>query len=71
MVVVEMAIVVVVSFLVVVVSSGASRSVFTQGEVLLARATRRSRTSPSAPASAFCRLVTASRTYERTKETSA
>jgi hypothetical protein len=35
-------------------SSGASRSVFTQGEVVpLARATRRSRTSPSAPASAF------------------
>lgn len=33
--------------------SGASRSVFTQGEVPLARATRRSRTSPSAPASAF------------------
>lgn len=29
-------------------SSGASRSVFTQGEVPLARATRRSRTSPSA-----------------------
>lgn len=33
--------------------SGASRSVFTQGEVPLARATRRSRTSPFAPASAF------------------
>jgi len=30
--------------------SGASRSVFTQGEVPLARATRRSRTSPSASA---------------------
>lgn len=29
-------------------SGGASRSVFTQGEVPLARATRRSRTSPSA-----------------------
>lgn len=33
--------------------SGASRSVFTQGEVPLARATRRSRTSSSAPVSAF------------------
>lgn len=44
-VVVEVMMVVVVSL---VVGSGASRSVFTQGEVPLARATRRSRTSPFA-----------------------
>lgn len=49
-------------------SSGASRSVFTQGEVPLARATRRSRTSPRS-CFRFSRLsVTASRPRSSNEE---